>query len=252
MEFSLLNFSSQILEYREFKKFSLPCNFPVGVFQVDIGDQDDEYFLRTSFISFQTFQKLSQELSFWWFSEDFSRARLLKIFKSFPGLLKNIWLEVAQPFLDFFFDFRETEKNPGVVFFSRLFNENVNFLRNFPYNFHEILQSYSTHPKSPPRVKIHQNRMNGMWATQSKWAQNWPKNRLVSTFFHFLKNSSVRFFPTFLLKFQISQIHCRIPLRWTVSQRGSHILWFLGYITWSFLQTLLFLVNASTTFNERG
>ena len=56
------------------------------------------------------------------------------------------------------------------------------------------------HPKGPPRVERHEDRMNGMWATQSKWAQNWPKNRLASTFFDFLKNSSVRFSPDLSVK----------------------------------------------------
>ena len=93
-----------------------------------------------------------------------------------------------------------------------------------------------------------------MWCEQR--SQNEHKiGRKTDLFRLFSTSSKTRpydFLPTFLLIVQISQIHRRTPLRWTVSQRGSHFLGFLGYITWSFLRTLRFLVNAATTFNERG
>ena len=126
----------------------------------------------------------------------------------------------------------------------------------FSETFHTILMKYCKvilHTRRVPRVWKY---IKIVWMGCEQRSQNEHKiGQKTDVFRLFLTSSKILpydFHPTFLLKFQISQIHCRTPLRWTVSQRGSHFFWFLGYITWFFLQTLLFLVNAATTFNERG
>ena len=165
-----------------------------------------------------------------------------------PGLLKKVWMEVAQSVLEFF-DFREPNKVLGVVFFFQHFIESVNFLRNSPYAFHKTLQSYSTLTRRVPRVwkdiKI-------VWMGCEQRSQNEHKIGQKTDLFRLFSTSSKTlpydFLTTFLFKFQISQIHCQTPLRWTVSQKGSHFLWFLGYIPWYSLQTFVEknLIGSST------
>ena len=48
-----------------------------------------------------------------------------------------------------------------LFFFSRTFHENFKFLKNCPYDFHEIC-TVILHPKGPLRVQRHQNRIAGM------------------------------------------------------------------------------------------
>ena len=64
------------------------------------------------------------------------------------------------------------------------FHENFNFLKNCPYDFHEILHSHST-PKGPPAC-AKASKSYG-WNVRNL-AQKWPKNSDFSTFFQFLKN----------------------------------------------------------------
>ena len=62
-------------------------------------------------------------------------------------------------------------------------------ISNFSKTVHRIFTKFCTvilHPKGPLRVQRHQNRMAGMWETQPKLAQKWPKNSHFSTFFDFL------------------------------------------------------------------
>ena len=73
-----------------------------------------------------------------------------------------------------------------LFFFSRPFHENFKFLKNCPYDFHEILQSFYTQrgPCVCKGIKI-------VWLgceKQPKLAQKWPKNSRFSTLFDFLKN----------------------------------------------------------------
>ena len=64
-------------------------------------------------------------------------------------------------------------------------------ISNFSKTVHTIFTKFCTtnlHPKGPLRVQRHQNCKAGMWETQPKLAQKWPKNSHFSTFFAFLKN----------------------------------------------------------------
>ena len=69
-------------------------------------------------------------------------------------------------------------------FFSRPFHENFKFLKNCPYDFHEILHSQSTPKGAPACAKA--SKSYG-WDVRNI-AKISPKNSHFSTFFAFLKN----------------------------------------------------------------
>ena len=51
----------------------------------------------------------------------------------------------------------------NLIFFSRTFNENFNFLKNCPYDFHKILHSNSIlHPNMMLCAQWHRNRVTGI------------------------------------------------------------------------------------------
>ena len=82
---------------------------------------------------------------FCFFAESISRIFELSIIRSRKKFFDNLCNRAV--FLCFFF--------------FRLFHENFKFLKNCPYDFHEILHSHST-PKGPLPAQRHQNRMVGM------------------------------------------------------------------------------------------
>ena len=73
------------------------------------------------------------------------------------------------------------------VFFSLPFHENFKFLKNCPYDFHEILHSHST-PRGAPACAQASKSYGWDVRNIAKISKKWPKNSHFSTFFAFLKN----------------------------------------------------------------
>ena len=72
-------------------------------------------------------------------------------------------------------------------FFSRPFHENFKFLKNCPYDFHEILHSHST-PKGAPACAKPSKSYGWDVRNIAKISPKMAKNSHFSTFFDFLKN----------------------------------------------------------------
>ena len=85
-------------------------------------------------------------------------------------------------------------------FFSRPFHENFKFLKNCPYDFHEILHSHST-PKGAPACAKASKSYGWDVRNIAKISPKMAKNSLFSTFFRFSQKLSIRFERNFLQLF---------------------------------------------------
>ena len=89
-----------------------------------------------------------------------------------------------------------------LFFFSRPFHENFKFLKNCPYDFHEILHSHST-PKGAPACAKASKSYNWDVRTIAKISPKMAKKQRFFDFFRFSQKLSIRFKRNFLQSFYI-------------------------------------------------
>ena len=87
-------------------------------------------------------------------------------------------------------------------FFSRPFHENFKFLRNCPYDFHEILHSHST-PKGAPACAKASKSYGWDVGNIAKISPKMAKKQRFFDFFRFSQKLSIRFERNFLQSFYI-------------------------------------------------
>ena len=85
-------------------------------------------------------------------------------------------------------------------FFSRLFHENFKFLKNCPYDFHEILHSHST-PKGAPACAKASKSYGWDVRNIAKISPKMAKKQPFFDFFRFSQKLSIRFERNFLQSF---------------------------------------------------
>ena len=87
-----------------------------------------------------------------------------------------------------------------LFFFSRPFHENFKFLRNCPYDFHEILHSHSTAKGAPACAKV--SKSYGLDVRNiAKISPKMAKKQPFFDFFRFSQKLSIRFERNFLQLF---------------------------------------------------
>ena len=87
-----------------------------------------------------------------------------------------------------------------LFFFSRPFHENFKFLKNCPYDFHEILHSHST-PKGAPACAKASKSYGLDLRNIAKISPKMPKKQPFFDFFRFSQKLSIRFERNFLQLF---------------------------------------------------
>ena len=87
-----------------------------------------------------------------------------------------------------------------VFFFSRPFHENFKFLKNCPYDFHEILHSHST-PKGAPACAKPSKSYGWDVRNIAKISPKMAKKQPFFDFFRFSQKLSIRFERNFLQLF---------------------------------------------------